>query len=93
LLLYLFFTTIDPDFTPNLSDYHGMEILDAIKYYIQISVEKFFPKRTRDKLVSYAEDTSFRTPVQVFNTIREYFNKIEYENQSRVIFIFDHILE
>ena len=83
----------DPNSNPDLSSLPGKDLLYAIRYFIKINIDKFFPKKTRENIIAYAESKSLKTPLEDFNTLREYFNKMESDNQSRVIFIFDHILE
>ena len=70
-----------------------MLLLECIRLYIETNNNDFFPEKTRNKFIAYVASQSFKTPVQDFNTLREYFNKMENKNQSRVIFIFNHILE
>jgi hypothetical protein len=78
------FEELNEMFTPN-------QAFDAVKFYIQENLHEFFPSRFRHKFESLAHKTiSIRDKI---NELKLEFKKINVENKSRIIFIFDHILE
>ena len=66
------------------------EAFEAIKFYIQENRDKFFPRCFRNKFCELAKmNTSTRNEK---DELKDEFKKIDIENKSRIIYIFDHIL-
>ena len=75
----------------SLNDFSVFEAADAMKQYVKAHMNLFFTKKFREnftELVALNNSNAFEDSKKLIML----FNDIEIENQSRIIFIFDHIL-
>ncbi len=75
-----------------LGRYDVFEVRNAIKFYIMKHVDEFFPEKFRKEFYKIA-NSEYRTVVDRCNKLISEFQKIKIENQSRICYIFDQLLE
>ena len=93
-LNFFFFCFLEPNTSFQvLSEFSVEEAFDSIKLYIQSHRDDFFPKRFRERFHKLANAKEYRTVSEDCSTLAYEFNKISLENQSKIVYIFDHIMK
>jgi hypothetical protein len=62
-----------------------------MRKYIKTNRNDFFPKKIREKFFKLVDKIGSNA-FEDSNNLLELFNEIDIENQTRIIYVFDHIL-